>query len=129
MNGGTATRVGVKSGKAKAVALWVTTGLLGGLFVLSGSMKFVNPDMAEHFAQWGYPDWFRVLIGVVEVGGGLALLVSRTAWYAAGALGIVMIGAVVTHLGHGEIPQAVVPLVLLGLLVVVGYARRPRPAV
>jgi uncharacterized membrane protein YphA (DoxX/SURF4 family) len=128
MNGGIATPAGLKSGKAKAVALWVTTGLLAGLFVLSGSMKFVNPDMAEHFAQWGYPDWFRVLIGVIEVGGGLGLLVPRAAWYAAGALGIVMIGAVVTHLGHGEIPQVVVPLALLGLLVMVGYARRPRPA-
>jgi uncharacterized membrane protein YphA (DoxX/SURF4 family) len=117
-----------RGSKAKTVALWVATGLLACLFVFAGSMKFVNPDMAEHFAEWGYPDWFRVLIGVVEIGGGLALLVPRTALYAAGALGIVMLGAVFTHLVHGEVPQAPVPFVILVLLVVVGYARRPRRA-
>src|SRR5262245_31519726 len=119
---------GARSGRAKTAGLWVATGLLAGLFVLSGSMKFVNPEMAEHFARWGYADWFRVLVGVVEVGAGLALLAPRAAFYAAGALAAVMAGAVFTHLGHGEVPQAAVPFVLLGLLVLVGYLRRPRAA-
>jgi hypothetical protein len=39
-----------------------------------------------------------------------------------------MAGAAFTHLRFGEGPQAIVPLVLLALLVVVGYARRPRVA-
>jgi uncharacterized membrane protein YphA (DoxX/SURF4 family) len=121
----TAASARAKGGKAKTTALWVATGLLACLFVFSGFMKFVNPEMAEHFSQWGYPDWFRILIGVVELGGGLALLVPRTAWYAAGALEVVMAGAVFTHLRNGEVPQAVVPFVLLCVLAALGYARRP----
>jgi uncharacterized membrane protein YphA (DoxX/SURF4 family) len=128
MSVGATTPAGAKNGKAKTIALWTASGLLGCLFVLSGSMKFVNPEIAKQFAQWGYPDWFRVLTGVAEVGGGLALLAPRAAFYAAGALAVVMAGAVFTHLRYGEMPQSAVPFVLLMLLVVVGYARRPRIA-
>lgn len=128
MSVGTAAPPGAKRGKAKSAALWALTGLLACVFALSGSMKFVNPEAARQFEQFGYPDWFRVLIGAVEVGGALALLLPRTAFYAAGALVVVMAGAVVTHLRAGEAPQAAVPLVLFGLLALVGYARRPGAA-
>jgi uncharacterized membrane protein YphA (DoxX/SURF4 family) len=128
MSIGTAAPPGAKSGKAKKVALWALTGLLACLYLLSGSMKFVSPEVAKHFEAFGYPDWFRALIGVVEVGGALALLLPRTAFYAAGALVVVMAGAVFTHLRAGEVPQAAVPLVLLGLLALVCYARRPGAA-
>jgi uncharacterized membrane protein YphA (DoxX/SURF4 family) len=128
MSAGIAAPPGAKGGKAKTAALWALTGLLACLFAFAGSTKFVSPDATRLFAEFGYPDWFRVLIGVVEVGGALALLLPRTAFYAAGALAVVMVGAVFTHLRAGEVPQAVVPLVLLGLLALVGYARRPGAA-
>jgi uncharacterized membrane protein YphA (DoxX/SURF4 family) len=129
MSLGSSSATEVKGNKAKTVALWLATGLLAALFLLAGSMKFVKAEEAgQQFAQFGYPDWFRVLIGLVEVGGGLALLVPRTAFYAASALGVVMVGAVFTVLRGGEGPQAAVPFVVLLLLALVAYARRPGPA-
>jgi uncharacterized membrane protein YphA (DoxX/SURF4 family) len=128
MSVGTAAPPGAKRGKAKTAALWALTGLLACLFAFAGSGKFVSPEAAKQFAAFGYPDWFRVLIGVVEVGGALALLLPRAAFYGVGALAVVMAGAVFTLLRAGEVPQAVVPVVLLGLLALVGYARRPRAA-
>jgi uncharacterized membrane protein YphA (DoxX/SURF4 family) len=125
MSVGMAAPPGAQRGKVKTVALWVPTGLLACLFGLAGSMKFMSPEAPKQFAALGYADWFRVLIGVVEVAGALALLLPRTAFYAAGALGVVMVGAVFSLLRVGEVPQAVVPLVVLGLLALVGYARRP----
>ena len=118
---------GRKVGKSKTIALWVAGGLLAALFVLAGSMKFANAEEAgEQFARFGYADWFRVLIGAVEIGAGLALLIPRSTFYAAAALGVVMAGAVFTHLRQGEIPHSAVPLALLVVLVIIGYARRPR---
>jgi uncharacterized membrane protein YphA (DoxX/SURF4 family) len=125
----TMTPPGKRLGRGKTIALWVASGLLAALFVLSGSMKFVNAEEAEKlFAKSGYPDWFRVLIGVIEIGGGLALLIPRTTFYAAAALAVVMAGAVFTHLRQGEIPQSAVPFVLLLVLVVIAYTRLPRSA-
>jgi uncharacterized membrane protein YphA (DoxX/SURF4 family) len=124
MSVGTAAPPRAKRGKARGAALWALTGLLACLYILAGSMKFLSPEAAKQFEAFGYPDWFRVLIGAVEVGGALALLVPRAAFYAAGALGVVMAGAVGTLLRAGEGAQAVVPLVLFGLLALVAYARR-----
>ena len=128
MSVGTTSPAGARSGKARKIALWALTGLLAFLFAFAGSMKFVGPGAAKQFAEFGYPDWFRVVIGVVEAGGALALLAPRTAFYGAGALAVVMAGAVFTLLRAGEVPQAVVPLVLFGLLALVSYARRPGTA-
>ena len=125
MSTDTMTPVGAKGSKAKTVALWAVTGLLACLFAFAGVLKFVSAEEAEQFAAWGYPDWFRVLIGAAEVAGGLGLLLPRTASLAAAGLGVVMVGAVWTHLGHGEIPKASVPFVILGLLAAVAYFRRP----
>jgi uncharacterized membrane protein YphA (DoxX/SURF4 family) len=126
MNAATVASHTAKSGKTTTIALWIVTGLLGALFVLSGTMKFIKPGVAEQFAKWGYSDAFRILIGAGEIVCGLALLLPRTAFYAAGALGVIMAGAVYTHVAHGEVSHAVVPLVLLGLVCTVAYTRRRR---
>jgi putative oxidoreductase len=109
--------------KVSTIALRVVSGLLAFLFILSGVMKFTAKEIAEHFATWGYPDWFRILIGVIEIGAGLALLIPRIAFFAAAALGVVMVGAIYTHLAANELPEAVAPFVLLLLLGWVAYAR------
>ena len=81
-------------------------------------MKFINAEAAgKQFAQFGYPDWFRILIAVVEIGGGLTLLIPRMACYAVAALGVVMAGAVFTHLRQAEVGQLAMPFVLLLALV------------
>jgi uncharacterized membrane protein YphA (DoxX/SURF4 family) len=128
MSAGITTPTGAKTGRLKTVALWMVTVLLACLFLFAGSMKFVSPEAARGFAEMGFPDWFRVLIAVVEIGGAVALLVPRTAVFGAAALAVVMVGAVGTLLTHGAAAQALVPAVVLVLLVLVGYARRPRTA-
>jgi uncharacterized membrane protein YphA (DoxX/SURF4 family) len=122
----TTTPVGAKGGKVKTVALWVVTVLLAAAFVSAGSMKFFSAEAATQFAQFGYPGWFLVLIGVIEVAGGVALLVPRLAPIAAAGLGVVMVGAVFTVLRHDDAVKALAPLVFLVLLGMVAYARSPR---
>jgi hypothetical protein len=65
-------------------------------------------------------------VGAVEFLGAVSLLIPRLAGYSAAALGVVMIGALVTQLVHrGSVTEVLVPLVFLLLLSVVAYARRP----
>jgi putative oxidoreductase len=110
----------------KAIALWSLSGLLALLFLAAGISKFMDPAMAQQFAHWGYADWFRTLIGVLEIGGGLALLVPRTAWQGAAILAIVTAGAVATLVRFGDSGHVLVPSAVFVLLVLLGYLRYPR---
>ena len=116
---------GASGGWVRAAIVWTATVLLAALFTLAGVMKFVSADAVNQFAAVGYPYWFCILIGAIEVAGAVALLLPRTAFYAAAALGVVMVGAVLTLLLHGPAVGSVVPLVVLVVLAAVAYAPAP----
>lgn len=114
--------------KGKTIALWVLSGLLAALFLMAGGSKLAGVERhVQGFEHWGYPQWFRLVIGAVEVISAVVLLIPRMAFFGAGALMVVMAGAVYTHLfrANGEGLMAIAPLVLLGLAGLVAYARRP----
>lgn len=100
------------------IAVTVISVWLAITFVGAGGTKLLGMRThVESFRRWGYPPWFRVTIGVVEVGAAAALLTGLwVEWLTvAGGLviGGVMLGAVYTHtIRASEIPQIVAPVVL-----------------
>lgn len=115
--------------KGKAIALWALSGLLAALYLMAGGSKLAGADQhIQHFAHWGYPDWFRLVVGAVEVTSAVLVLIPRTAFFGACALAVLMLGAAYTHLfrATGEGGMAVAPLVLFALVSLVAWARRPR---
>ncbi|WP_344472529.1 DoxX family protein [Nonomuraea monospora] len=104
--------------------MWVLQVVVAGFFVVAALGKFAGAEpSASTFAAIGFGDWFRVLVGVLEVAGAVALLVPRLAGVAGLALAGLMAGAVVTEAfvsGGG----VVLPLVLLLLCLVVAWGRR-----
>jgi uncharacterized membrane protein YphA (DoxX/SURF4 family) len=109
------------------IMIWRTlTILLCAVFLFACGTKLMGTQMhVEHFAQWGYPSWFRVFVGAWEVGFGLLLLVPRYSFLAAVFLAVGMIGAVYTEAFRGTPAMAITPAVLLVLLALVAYRRRP----
>ena len=103
--------------------------VVGLLFVLIGSMTVAGMNMyVENFRRFGYPQWFRVVTGSLEVLGGLGLLVGIWLhWLAALAstgLALVMLGALLTQVRIREpLQRIVLPLVMgaLAVLVAVSY--------
>ncbi len=111
--------------RIRSTSVWILSILLGLLFLFAGGTKLAGMQMhVEHFAHWGYPDWFRLVVGAIEVVFGAALLVPPVAFYGAVVLAIDMVGAAYTELFRGDPPRAAFPLVLLLLLAFVAYARR-----
>ncbi len=111
--------------KGTSPGLLIFTVLPALAFLVAGAAKLRgSPDVAANFALWGYPPWFPILTGVIEVGGAVALFVPRVAPFAAALLGCTMVGAVVTHVTHGEATHVGAPLLLLVWVGAVGYARR-----
>jgi putative oxidoreductase len=118
----------ILTSRARGITMWAISGLLAALYLFAGGTKLAGMPMhVEHFAQWGYPDWFRLFVGAWEVVFGLLVLVPRFAAYAAGALAVGMLGAVYTEVFRGVPGQAVVPLVLFGILVGLLWLRVGRP--
>jgi uncharacterized membrane protein YphA (DoxX/SURF4 family) len=95
--------------------------------ILQGWDKF-SPDgrWARSFAEWGYPEWFRQLIGVLETGGGLALLAPPIAFYGATVVAAVMVGAAGTLLFNGRGVDAITPVVYLVVLAWIAFERREK---
>src|SRR6266849_8388423 len=86
------------SGKGRLITLWTLSGIVAMAFVFVGSGKLAGTAaMVELFDKVGLGQWFRYLTGLLEVGGGIGLLISRYAFYAAVLLAMVMVGAFIAH--------------------------------
>src|SRR5262245_33607162 len=100
----------------KIIGMWIPAILLVLVFARQGWAKFDNASgWAVAFRQWGYPDWFRVTIGIMELTAVVLLLLGRTAAFGAILIILVMLGAEGTHLifDRGQhMTSEVVPLVL-----------------
>lgn len=111
---------------AMSIALWAVTVPLVLLYLTAGVPKLLgSPDAMAGFEHFGYPQWFRVVVGVVEVVGALALLWPRVTAVAAAALAAVMAGAAWSHVRVGESPDAALPAILCVLLVAIAWVRWP----
>jgi uncharacterized membrane protein YphA (DoxX/SURF4 family) len=93
--------------------VWVTLG-----FLAIGFGKFGNPFWIRAFARWGYSDAFRILIGVLEMAGGVMLAIPPARIYAAALIDVA------TLLVHAE-PRAQLfaPIFWIVSVSVFAYAR------
>jgi uncharacterized membrane protein YphA (DoxX/SURF4 family) len=57
---------------------WLLRGAIAAAFVTFGVEKFTDPQWIKMFQQIGFGQWFRYFTGVVEVVGGLLLLIPWT---------------------------------------------------
>jgi uncharacterized membrane protein YphA (DoxX/SURF4 family) len=117
----------------KRVAVSVLAALLGIEFCIAGLATFAaSSDWPRMFLQWGFPAWFRPVVGAAEVVCGLALCVTRVRPWACSVLLCIMAGAAATHVLHGEPRRMILPVVLFALVGLLGWGsvtprRRSRP--
>jgi len=113
-------------------ALFITQGLLAGLFTLTGGAKLLVPrEVLQKRMHWAarWPRWRVKLLGITEVLGALGLIVPGATGLApaltpvaALCLAVLMAGAIDTHrrLGERFLPASIVGA--LCLLVAVGHS-------
>ena len=107
------------------IVLWILQILAAATFSLAGGSKLAGVvPMVEMFDKIGLGQWFRYFTGLLEVVGGIGLLVPRYAFHAARLLAIVMVGAIIAHVTvlGGSFAPALVLLVLTGTI---AYLRKP----
>ena len=105
--------------------LWVISLFLVYVFVSQGVAKFDDGSgWSKAFRLWHYPDWFRVLIGVIEVTAAALLLTRRFATIGAAMIVVVMLGGMATHVWTGRPKQVTSEVMPLVLATIVAVARR-----
>jgi uncharacterized membrane protein YphA (DoxX/SURF4 family) len=109
-----------ETGKATTVAIWVLRGLVAALFFFAAAMKLSGqPMMVAEFETVGLGQWFRIFTGLVEVAGGVLLLVPALSVIGAVILLGVDAGAFVAQLTaiHMDVVHTfVIAAVIAGLI-------------
>ncbi|MFI7002985.1 DoxX family protein [Nocardia sp. NPDC050175] len=116
-----------RPGKKLNVALWTLQIVLGLFFIIASGLPklFGQEDAVQAFKDIGWGDWFRYFTGIVEVSGGIGLLVPRLSGLAAAGLSITTVLAAATQAFLLDAPQlAPFPLVLAVLFAWIAYERR-----
>jgi putative oxidoreductase len=108
------------------VVVWVVDILVAVLFLYVGVPKIlgIETEFFQFAAMRGFPDWIRIVVGVCEVVGAIALLIPRVSSQAALGLAMLMIPAAITQAMSGE-PGVYVPLLLCVVLLILAERRNP----
>jgi uncharacterized membrane protein YphA (DoxX/SURF4 family) len=113
---------------ARKIAYWVTTSLVCAMSLFAGYAYLSgSPQAVQGFAQVGYPQQLRIILGIVKPLGAIALLVPglpRLKEWAYAGFTFAWISAFIAHYLAKQGGEAFVPLVLLALLIV-SYLTRP----
>ena len=105
------------------IIFWITTGIVAALMLFSGSAYFMSPDMKAAFGHLGFPDYFRVELGVLKILGAITLLLpmipAKIKEFAYFGFALVFTSAAYSHLSIGDdISEAIAPLVFCAILAV-----------
>jgi hypothetical protein len=117
-----------QSGSKHVRAGWITTALVALLMAFSGALYVLGPpSVVEGFHHLGYPDYFRVLLGVAKLAGAAALLTRWRAlreWAYAGFT-FDLLAAIASHAVRGDGRAVAFPFAIL-LLLAASYHLRQR---
>jgi putative oxidoreductase len=112
--------------RAANIATWVVQVVVGLLFVGGGMAKlFGDPALVDLFDEIGAGAWLMYFVGACEVAGGIGLMIPRLCGFAAAALGVLIVGAIITNVAVVDENPAL-PIVYLVVLAGLVYRRRDR---
>ena len=123
---GTQAAPATSRGRAVNLALWALQAVLALVFAMAGFAKVGGfPAMVEMFATIGIGQWFRYVVGALELAGAVGVLIPRLSGLAALGLICLMAGATLTNvLVLGTSPLLPIALMLVSALV--AWSRWPR---
>jgi hypothetical protein len=108
--------------KKYKIMYWITTGIIALMMCYSGYAYFYVAEARQGFQHLGFPDYFRIELGVAKFIGALVLVlpvIPRIKEWAYAGFGIVFISAVVAHTASGDpLVNNIGPAVFLVLLII-----------
>src|SRR5690606_32709919 len=109
--------------KKLKIAYYVSTGLVSMALAFSCSMYLTVPEIKQAFEHLGFPDYFRVELGIAKGLAAIALWIPKPfiKQIAYIGLGINLISAVIAHISVGDAIGDTLSPVFLLLLVLTSF--------
>lgn len=111
--------------KKNKIIYWISTVLLCLPMLGAGYAYFFNPEIVQAFKHFGFPDYFRVELGVAKVLGALALLIpivpARIKEWAYAGFFITLVSASITHYSIGDEIGEIIPPIIMLVISIVSY--------
>ncbi|WP_269225338.1 DoxX family protein [Flavobacterium eburneipallidum] len=108
------------------IIYWATTGIISAMMIFSAYGYFSNPDMKAAFVHLGFPDYFRIELGVLKILGALALILpivpDKIKSFAYFGFALTFVSAFIAHIASGDpMSVATAPIIFLVILGVSNY--------
>lgn len=105
---------------------WISTAIVAGFLLLSGISYFASQSTIDGLRELGFPDFFRVQLGVLQFLALVVLLVPQVPtrvkeWGYAG-VALFLLTALVAHIAHRDSPAISVLLVVLFMALAISNA-------
>jgi len=113
-------------GRSARSVTWILSIVLAIVFLATGIAKLTGASTfyIQAATMTGFPAWIRIVVGLVEIGGAIALLIPRAAVFGAVTLAILMFPAAATQHMSGQ-GGFWVPVIVFILLYCVVWLRSP----
>jgi hypothetical protein len=109
--------------KTLKITYWITTGLVATGMLASFFNYMFNPVMKVGYAHIGFPDWFRVELGIAKLLGAIALIIPKVSkrikeWAYFGFF-VNFFSAILAHYAVNDpVINMIAPLAVLILLII-----------
>jgi len=102
---------------------WISTLIISGFLLLSSYTYFFSESTINGLKDLGFPDFFRIQLGVLKLIAVFVLLIPSIPkyvkeWGYAG-VGLFLITAMVAHIAHRDSPMILVLFIVLFLILIV----------
>lgn len=114
-----------KLNKKNKLIYWISTGLFCAFLLLTGLSYFTDPKFVATFRHLGFPQYFRVELGIAKIAGVLLLLIPRIPlrfkeWAYVG-FGITLISGAIAHVNSGDRAGYIINVLFFFMLLVISY--------
>ncbi|MFK7807327.1 MAG: DoxX family protein [Saprospiraceae bacterium] len=103
---------------------WVSTALISGFLLFSSYTYFFSQNTIEGFRDLGFPDFFRIQLGVLKILAVIVLLIpsfpAHVKEWAYAGVGLFLLTALVAHIAHRD--SIMITIFLLVLFVILGIS-------
>ena len=111
--------------KRKKIIYWISTGLFCAFLLLTSISYLTDPNFVVIFKHLGFPQYFRVELGIAKILGALILLIpniaSRFKEWAYVGFGITLISGAIAHFNSGDRVGYIINVLFFFTLLMISY--------